>query len=171
MSPTYQFLLFLHIVAALVWIGGLLFMALVGAPILRRVEPAPTRAALFRALGMRLRWVGWGALVVLLVTGTWILQLRGWLRADVLGDPGWWATSTGRALGWKLGAVGAMVVLALGHDLLEGRTAPADGSTVRGALLRPGSVSRRRVANFLARGSAVAALVLVYWAMRLARGG
>ena len=192
MTPLYQLLVFLHVVAALVWIGGLFFMAGVGAPVLRTVEPVETRVALFRALGLRLRWVGWGALLALLLTGTGILHLRGWLQGDLLGDPAWWGSPVGRALGWKLAMVGVMVILALGHDLLEGRRdrrggpghlgprplsdpgGPEPGSTqpVAGASrVAPAPSWHRPLATWMARGSAGAALLLVYWAMRLARGG
>ncbi|MEX2529952.1 MAG: copper resistance protein CopD [Gemmatimonadota bacterium] len=163
MSPTYQALIFLHLLAAFVWLGGILFLVLVGAPVIRRVAPAELRGELFMALGLRLRWVGWGALGVLVATGTWILHLRGLLRMEVMGDPAWWGTAMGRALGWKLGTVALMIVLTAAHDLLEG-SGGARQARVRG-------LPSRRVATTLARGSALVALIVLYWAMRVARGG
>ncbi len=163
MSPTYQALVFVHLLAAFVWLGGILFLVLVAAPVLRRAAPAKLRRELFVALGFRLRWVGWGALAVLVVTGTWILHLRGLFRMEAMGDPVWWATPTGRALGWKLGAVVLMVVLTALHDVLEGaRLAPRAENRIPPA---------RHTATALVRGSALAALLVLYWAMRLARGG
>jgi len=165
MSPAYQLLVFLHLLAAFVWLGGLFFLALVGAPVLRRQAPPELRPALFRAIGLRFRWVGWTSLAVLGATGVGILALRGVLRWEILGDPAWWGSAWGQALAWKLAAVGLMLALTAAHDLLEGsgRRAPAaaDGPVPR----------RRRMATLLARGSALVALPLVYWAMRLARGG
>jgi copper resistance protein D len=165
MSPAYQSLVFLHLLAAFVWLGGLFFLALVGAPVLRREAPSELRPILFRAIGLRFRWVGWTSLAVLGGTGVGILGLRGILRWEVLGDPAWWGTAWGQALAWKLAAVGLMVALTAAHDWLEGpgrRARTAAGESV------PRS---RRMATLLARGSALAALPLVYWAMRLARGG
>ena len=165
MSPTYQFLVFLHLLAAFVWLGGLFFLALVGAPVLRREAPSELRPILFRAIGLRFRWVGWISLAVLGGTGVGILGLRGVLRWEVLGDPAWWGTGWGRALAWKLAAVGLMLALTAIHDWLEGPGRRASTTTNR-------PVPRgRRMATLLARGSVLVALPLVYWAMRLARGG
>jgi uncharacterized membrane protein len=69
----------LHVLAALFWLGGMFFLALVGAPLLRKVEPASLRAELFRDLGARFRLAGWIAIAVLLTTGLLNLQLRGLL--------------------------------------------------------------------------------------------
>src|SRR5690554_4486628 len=41
----------LHVLAALLWLGGMFFLAVVGAPVLRKVEPAALRARLFQELG------------------------------------------------------------------------------------------------------------------------
>jgi uncharacterized membrane protein len=40
-----------HVFAALLWLGGMFFLAVVGAPVLRSVEPPELRAQLFRRLG------------------------------------------------------------------------------------------------------------------------
>jgi len=46
----------LHVLAALLWLGELLFLGVVGAPALQQPEPA-LRAQLFEALGVRLRTI------------------------------------------------------------------------------------------------------------------
>src|SRR5687768_2371033 len=90
-----------HVLAAVVWLGGLFFFALVGAPVLRRMEPAALRAALFQQLGERFRTVGWVAIVVLLVTGAINLYFRSVLDRD-LWSTAFWSTRFGRILGVKL---------------------------------------------------------------------
>jgi copper resistance protein D len=165
MGHAYHALVFLHLLAAFVWLGGLFFLALVGAPVLRREASPELRAGLFRALGLRLRWVGWGSLAVLGATGVGILELRGVLRWEILGDAAWWGTAWGRALAWKLGAVGLMVALTLAHDWLEG---PGRQGGKWGTAPAP---RRRLAATRLARASVLVTLPLIYWAMRLARGG
>ncbi len=75
-----------HVLAAVLWLGSMFFLALVGAPVLRRVEPPATRAALFRELGIRYRTLGWITLAVLLVTGVLNLQFRGVLTAVSMGS-------------------------------------------------------------------------------------
>jgi uncharacterized membrane protein len=154
----------IHVLAAITWVGGVAFLALVGAPALRRVEPPSLRSALFEAIGMRFRRVGWGAVAILLVSGTWLLQLRGWLSWRLLGDGAFWATALGRALAWKLALVTVMLVLSAAHDLL---VSPARARALEARA--DGAVVRRRLV-LLARVGALAALGVVVAAVRLVRG-
>jgi putative copper resistance protein D len=155
----------LHLLAALLWLGGTFFLAVVGAPVLRRVEPSELRAELFRRIGVAFRRVGWVSIAILLVTGVLNLHFRGLLRSSVLGSSLFWASRYGQALAWKLGCVAAMVVLSALHDFVVGPAAsryPAESA----AALR-----NRRAAAWLARAGAAVGLVLVMAAVRLARGG
>lgn len=165
-TTLYHLAVFIHVMAALVWLGGMFFVALVGAPVLRQVEPAELRVRLFHELGLRFRTVGWAALGVLVATGLWILQIRGVLRLETLTDGVWWSTPFGRALAWKLAAVLVMVVVSGLHDFVfgprAGRIAGDDGR---------GRERHRRLALHLARVNAGVGILLVYWAVRLARGG
>jgi uncharacterized membrane protein len=155
----------LHLLAALLWLGGTFFLAVVGAPVLRRVEPPELRAELFRRIGVAFRRVGWVSIAILLVTGVLNLHFRGLLRSSVLASSLFWASRYGQALAWKLGCVAAMVVLSALHDFVVGPAAsryPAESA----AALR-----NRRAAAWLARAGAAVGLVLVMAAVRLARGG
>ena len=159
----YLTLVTLHVLSAIIWVGGIFFFALVGAPALQRVEPADLRARLFEDVGLRFRAVGWGAVSILLVTGTWIMQLRGWLSWGVLSQGAFWRGATGAALGWKLGLVTVMLVVSLWHDLA---LSPA---RARALAERPdGAVVRRRLV-LLARLGGMAAIGVIVAAVRLAR--
>src|SRR5690606_40508139 len=68
-----------HLLAAFLWLGGMFFLAVVGAPVLRSVQPAALRADLFRQLGERFRTVGWAATATLVVTGAIHRHYRGLL--------------------------------------------------------------------------------------------
>lgn len=165
MSLWYFLNVVIHVLAALLWLGGMFFLGVVGAPVLRKVDPPGLRARLFRELGEHFRTVGWGAIGVLLVTGTLNLHFRGILSADVLGSGEFWATPYGTALAWKLAAVTAMVGVSALHDFVLG---PAAGR------LEPGSEEARRSARraaLLGRLNAILGVVLVAAAVRLARGG
>jgi copper resistance protein D len=155
----------LHLLAALLWLGGMFFLAAVGAPVLRTVEPPELRALLFRRLGEQFRLVGWLAIAVLLVTGTANLYFRGMLSTGVLTSGGFWATPYGHALAWKLGAVAAMLVVQAVHDFRHG---PAASRLTPGS---PEALRMRRTAALLARASAVLGIIVVIAAVRLARGG
>lgn len=162
MSWPYFLVVTLHLLAALLWLGGMFFLAAVGAPVLRAVEPPSLRARLFQALGVRFRTWGWGAIVVLVATGLGNLHFRGVLSTEVLGSAEFWAGPFGRALAWKLAAVAAMILVSAVHDFWLG---PAAG---RGS---PGAERMRRAASWLARLNAALGLVVVLAAVRLARGG
>jgi len=154
-----------HVLAALLWLGGMFFLGVVGAPVLRRVEPPALRAALFKDLGLRFRGVGWIAIAVLLVTGVGNLWFRGLLSWAVLGSAQFWATSYGHVLAWKLVAVAAMLVISALHDFVLG---PAASAARAGT---PEALRWRRWAALLARVNALVGLVVVIAAVRLARGG
>ena len=148
-----------HVLAAVVWLGGVFFFALVGAPVLRRVDPPELRRALFDALGRRFRVVGWVTVAILLGSGTLLLQLRGWLAPAL--DGSLWPTPAGRLLGWKLAAVAGMIVTTAVHDFLLGPRAGRAG---------PGAEALRRRSARWARAGALLGLVALLAAVRLARG-
>lgn len=154
-----------HLLAALLWLGGMFFLAAVGAPALRKVEPPQLRATLFREIGAAFRTVGWACITILLVTGVANLWFRGLLSAAVLGSASFWGSRYGTALAWKLAAVTVMVGVSALHDFWLGPAA---------SRLRPGSpeaLRSRRWASWLARLNAGVGVLLVLAAVRLARGG
>jgi copper resistance protein D len=178
----YHVLVFVHVLAALFWLGGMFFLAAVGAPALRRLESPELRARLFHELGVRFRNTGWTAILVLVVTGVWILHVRGVLRWELLSDPAWWSTAFGQALLWKLVLVAIMLTVGFVHDFVVGPMSSRAAAVEGGGAGTPGRAAEdpagderrrrlRRQAALLARGNAVAGILLVYWATRLARGG
>jgi uncharacterized membrane protein len=154
-----------HVLAALLWLGGTFFLAAVGAPVLRRVEPAQLRAELFYQLGVQFRRVGWIAIIVLVITGFVNLHYRGLLHAAVLGNPSFWTSRYGHALAWKLATVLVIVALSAVHDFVIGPRAS------RYPAASPQALRFRRLASWMARIGALVGVVLVGAAVRLARGG
>jgi putative copper export protein len=133
--------------------------------VLRSVEPATLRRDLFSRIGEQFRIVGWVAITILLLTGVGNLYFRGILSAGLLGNAAFWASSYGKALAVKLVAVLAMLVVQAVHDFIHGpRSGRLDPATEEG-------LRARRTAAWLARLNAVAGLVVVLAAVRLARGG
>lgn len=166
MSIFYYALVALHVLAALFWLGGMLFLGIVGAPVLRGVEPPELRQRLFHALGTRFRVAGWIAIAVLMMTGLGILHVRGLLRWDgVLGNPAFWGTGFGRALAIKLVAVTVMLAGSSIHDFVLG---PAAGRLAAGSAA---AITLRRRAAIVARANALLGLIVVLAAVRLTRGG
>lgn len=165
MSWLYFLNVSVHLLAALLWLGGMFFLAAVGAPVLREVEPASLRARLFGAIGKRFRSWGWAAIAILVGTGVGNLHFRGVLSTTVLGSADFWAGPFGRALAWKLVAVGGMIVVSAVHDFWLG---PAAAAARQGD---PRAERMRRGASWLARLNAGLGIVVVLAAVRLARGG
>jgi len=156
----------LHILAAMLWLGGMFFLGIVGAPVLRGVEPPALRQQLFDGLGRRFRTVGWITVAVAIATGVINLHYRGWLHWDgVLNSAAFWSTRTGVALSAKLGFVALMLAVEAYHDFVVG---PAAGRVEPGS---NESVRLRRRASWLARIAALFGLGIVAAATFLARGG
>jgi len=155
----------LHVLAAMLWLGGMFFLAAVGAPVLRRVQPPERRAELFQKLGVQFRRVGWSAIAVLIFTGIVNLHYRRLLGSGVMGTAAFWSSRYGQALAWKLGSVMVLIVLSAVHDFVIGPLAsryPAASA----------EASRyRQLAAWMARLSVLVGIVLVFAAVRVARGG
>lgn len=166
MSALYYANVTLHVLAAMLWLGGMFFLGIVGAPVLRAIEPASLRQRLFGELGRRFRFVGWWAIAVLVATGGINLYFRGWLHwRGVLGSREFWSTSVGHALSIKLLTVSLMVAISAVHDFVDG---PRAGQAVPGS---PEALRLLRRAALLARANALLGVLLVAAAVRLTRGG
>lgn len=166
MSSLYYVNVTLHVLGAMLWLGGMFFLGVVGVPVLRAIEPASLRYRLFHEFGSRFRRVGWWAIALLIVTGVINLHFRGWLHwRGVLGSAAFWNTTPGRALGIKLLAVSMMIAISAVHDFVDG---PRAVQAVPGS---PEALRLRRRAALLARANALLGVLLVAAAVRLARGG
>ena len=166
MSSLYYLNVTVHVLAALVWLGGMFFVGLVGAPLFRAIEPPALRQRLFNELGVRFRTVGWICIGLLVVTGIGNMQLRGLLTWEtVLGSSAFWKTTLGYALAVKLAAVVTMIAVSALHDFWLG---PAAGRIEAGT---PAALALRRRAAMLARINAAVGVVVVIAAVRLVRGG
>jgi uncharacterized membrane protein len=163
----YQISVYLHILAAIVWIGGMLFLGLVVVPATRGLPP-PERGRLFVAVGRRFRAVGWVAIAVLLVTGVVNLRERGvtW-HAFTSGQL--WDSRFGQILAVKLALVAIMIALSLFHDFVL-------GPRLTRVLTHPGpdaalaAANLRRRTSWLARLSTLLGLLVVAAAVALVRG-
>ena len=105
-------LVWLHVLAAVSWIGGTIFLSFVLVPVLKREPFASQRSLLFRTVARRFRAVVWGAIAVLMFTGLPLLHQRGIPITDPLGWP--------MVLAAKLGLVTTVLLLTLIHDLILG---------------------------------------------------
>ena len=142
----------LHLIAAAVWAGGIVFLGLaVGAA--RRTLGDRERIALFRQLGRRFLMVGGVALAVLIATGTDMASDRLASFGDLFD------TDYGKRLTEKLALVIAVILLTAFHSLVQG---PALSRLRQEALDRPGDAElAAAIRRKSARAGIVSALNLV----------
>jgi putative copper export protein len=154
---------YLHILAAATWVGGILFLVAVIVPSLRKLDRTAAEPML-RATVFRFRAVGWVAFGVLLLTGLYNLHVRGIGWAE-LTDPAYRATASGKALLVKLGSFAILVVLQGIHDFSIGPRALAamEHHTAEAPRLR-------KQAGMIGRINGVITLVIVLCAVIVVRG-
>lgn len=166
MHALYLVSVWLHILAATAWIGGMFFLVLVVVPWLRRGGDRSVGIAFLRETGERFRTVGWTCFAILLVTGTFNLWMRG-VRLSDFARAEWLLSSFGKSVMWKLSVFVVVVVVSAYHDFVVGpRATDALERDPRSAE----SNALRRRASLFGRLNAVLALVLVAIAVTLVRG-
>ncbi len=133
-----------HLLAAITWIGGMLFIALVVVPVTRGLEDASLRARIVREMGRRFRTVAWIALGLLLASG--LLTL--WMRPSLLASP---------RFHWKLGLVVLALILSAFHDFVLGPRAGLPGA----------DPSARARATWVARANVLVVLAIVLLGLAL----
>jgi copper resistance protein D len=155
-----------HLLAAMLWIGGMLFLVLVLVPFLRRPEYRQQAPVLLHWTGLRFRWLGWLCFALLIVSGTFNLAYRGFGWADVVNGR-LWQGPFGQTLAIKLLLVAVILLLSAAHDFVIGpratdvwRTNPADPAVQR----------LRRQASWFGRLNLLLGLLVVFLAVMLVRG-
>lgn len=111
--------LFLHVISAIFWIGGMLFLSLVIVPFLLALKDPKDRNAVYRQIGPKYRTLAWIAIIILLITGPLNLYLLG-INPAIIFTPDFLATNYGKALLIKLILVFIIVVSSLLHDFWVG---------------------------------------------------
>lgn len=164
----YQLNVFIHILMACIWVGGLIYTAAVVVPYAVKQEPGE-RQRVLRALGRKFRWIGWGAIILAVITGIGNLSLRtpavkvGTLfngeafKAYYVGD------FIATWLPWKLGLIAVMVLLMIFHDITSIRAAKKAG-------VDPASAPGNALGSAAAGIATLLALAIIYVSVRLVRG-
>ena len=167
MRVLYLASIWLHILAAAAWIGGMVFLVLVLVPVLRGRPFGAIQTELLYRVGLRLRHVGWVMMGLLVVTGVINVGLRG-IGWDAVCSGALWQGAWGHALLANLVLVGATLALSAVHDFWVGPRAVV--------LLRtePGTARCRRYtqhARWMGRMMLVLSLAVLALAVTLPRGG
>ncbi len=156
----YSVLVVLHILAAVSWVGGMIFLSLVLAPLVRGRKAAPEFMALFRSAALRFRPVVWVAMAILLATGPMLLSLRGIAITNLASWPG--------IVSVKLTLVALLLFLTLLHDLVFGPQV-SRVSAIPDSQRTPSEQVVFKTARWLPRFSLLIALAVMIAAAMLAR--
>ncbi len=146
----YTFFKFFHLVAAIVWLGGMSFMLLALRPSLPTLEAPPQRLRLLAAVLRRFFALVWAAIGVLLLSGAYMYG-----HADAQAVP----------LGWHLmSGLGVLMFLVFGHlyfspyRRLQQAVTAADWPTAAG---RAALIARLVSINFVLGWLAVAVITFL----------
>lgn len=158
----------IHILAAAIWTGGLIYTAAVVVPYALS-HPVEERQRILRALGRRFRWIAWGSIVVLIITGIGNLMLRlspiklSQIFNGEMFDPDKVERLIAIWLPWKLMLVIVMIGLMAFHDITSLRAARRyEGS--------PESAPGNRAGSRAAALATLIAILVLYVSVRLVRG-
>ncbi len=161
----YYVSVYVHLLSAVFWIGGMLFTVAVLVPASRHKALAQKRGTLFRLIGEKFSRISWILFIVLLVTGVTNLLGRGFTFQQLF-TSSFWQGSMGYWLRPKLYLFGAVLVLSGIHDFYAGPKAarlmdnkPEDRKTRK----------FRIISSWVGRINFLLGLLILYYAMRLTR--
>ena len=161
----YRVSVLVHVLAAIVWVGGIGFFSFVLVPWIRS-DDAPARRRALHELALRFRPIGWTCFAILLVTGTFNLWVRG-VRIESFTRAEWLGSPLGQAVVAKLGLFAAVVALSGLHDFVVG---PRVASAMRVGAPPAQVAAARRRASWMGRINGALAIALVAAAVSIVRG-
>ena len=156
MNAGYYISVWLHIIGAAFWIGGMLFLPLVLLP---GIKDHPDRKALLMATGLKFRFYGYIVLAMMLVTGLLNIYFRGisfsWKFFT--------ETRYGTLVSFKILLFLTMIIISLFHDLLFGRQAINEQMK--------NSLNLTLIARWTGRILLIISLILAYLGVLISRNG
>ena len=98
----------IHLLAASIWLGSMVFFAAVIVPVVRRAIDPEKRREVIKAIGFRYRILGYSTVLILLVTGPFLAFEHGVN----------WHSQFGRVLTYKLILIAMMLLFLFLHDFI-----------------------------------------------------
>ncbi len=165
-SIIYKTAVFIHILSAIFWIGGMLFTAAVLVPATRHKVLKPNKGVLFSVIGKRFSRISWILFLVLILSGLTLLWARGFTTAVLLNGQ-FWQSHFGETLFIKLILFAIVIIISGLHDFWLGPKAvqlmneePNDKTTKR----------YRKATSWIGRINLLLGLLILYFAITLVRG-
>jgi len=157
MGMLYFISVFVHIVCASFWIGGMLFLPLV---ILPGIRNHPDRFMLLYNTGIKFRFFGWFALLILIITGF----LNAYLRGLPFTYEFFTETGYGKLLSYKLILFVVMLLISGVHDFFLGSKAVDE-------MKKASSTRLKLIARWSGRLNLLLALIIAFLGVVISRGG
>jgi uncharacterized membrane protein len=111
--------LLIHLLAAILWLGGMFFIGLVMVPVLRDMEPPQKRIEVLSSAAKRFRTLSWIAIPALLITGVLNAMNRG-VTLEMISNGSLFHSHFGKILTIKAAVVLIMLILGAIHDFILG---------------------------------------------------
>lgn len=162
----YHLSVFIHILSAIFWIGGMLFTVAVLVPASRHKLLSNKKGEFFTLIGKKFSRISWVLFIVLIITGITNLLARGYTLSSLM-TAAFWNSYLGSKLFIKLHLFGLVLIISGVHDFYAGPKAaklmdeqPESAKTKR----------MRKLSSWLGRINLLLGLGILYYAMRLLRG-
>lgn len=157
MGTGYLISIFVHVVCAAFWIGGMLFIPLVLVP---GIKQQPNRVLLLHKTGIKFRFYGWLAVVVLFITGLLNMHFRG-LPFTV---EFFTSSSYGKLLVIKLSLFVLMLMISGIHDFYIGMKSIDEMHQSKG-------IKFKLLARWTGMLNLLLALIIAFLGVAISRGG
>ncbi|HET9824548.1 MAG TPA: CopD family protein [Chitinophagaceae bacterium] len=157
MSPWYYLTVWLHVLGATFWIGGMLFLPLVLLP---SIKNNYERTQLLITTGLKFRFYGYIVLAVMFVTGLLNMSFKGvdfsWRFFN--------ETRYGRLVVIKFILFVSLILISLTHDAIAGKRFSAQMQTEQSKKLK-------LITRWTGRILLLISLIMAYLGVWLSRGG
>jgi uncharacterized membrane protein len=162
----YYLSLYIHILSAIFWIGGMLFTVAVLVPISRHKIIAENRGTFFKIMGEKFSRISWILFLILIISGITNLTTRGF-DWRLLFTAHFWQTGFGYYLGIKLIIFSFVLMISGLHDFYLGPKAALLMDTEPDTLR---TKTFRKLTSWVGRLNLLFGLLILYYAIRVVRG-
>ena len=157
MSTVYLISVFVHVICAAFWIGGMLFIPLVLVP---GIKQQPNRVLLLHKTATKFRFYGWLAVTILIISGVLNFHFRGLPFTIAF----FTSTSYGKLLSIKLVLFVVMLLVSGIHDFYFGMKSIDEMQQTSGNRLK-------MLARWTGILNLLLALIIAFLGVSISRGG
>ena len=162
----YKSSVFIHVLSAMFWLGGMLFTALVIVPAFRDKILAEHRGHFFATMGHIFSKISWTLFIILIITGYIQLLARGYVWDDLISYK-FWHSRFGYNFAHKMVFFIIMLIVSILHDLWLG---PYTTKLMNEEPDSTQTQKYRKITSWVGRINLILGLLIVYYAISLVRG-